>query len=136
LLSGVVLVDPNGYLAAVRDRVAQVPPALVQNTQVSKETLSGVFLELERCADRRDHLLFHRVAADAIRAGFIGWFAAHGRYWPLEKRLATRLQLAGRPDLADLEQRVWTQPTLHQRLAVIRELLIALSETDNDLLPR
>jgi hypothetical protein len=105
LVSGVVLVDPDRYLGAVRDRVGRVPPAFVRNTQMSTEKLTGVVTELERCADRGDYLLFHRLAADAIRAGFIGWFAAQGRYWPLEKRLTTRLQLARRADLADLEQR-------------------------------
>jgi hypothetical protein len=133
LLSGVVLVDPDCYLGAVRDRVGRLPQAFVRNTQMSTGTLTGLFTELERCADRGDYLLFHRLAADAIRAGFIGWFAAQGRYWPLEKRLTTRLQLAGRGDLADLEQRAWTEPTLHQRLAAIRQLFTALTEADDDL---
>jgi len=133
LVSGVILADSDGYLAAVLDRVGHVPPAFVRNTRTSTETLTAIFTELEGCADRGDYLLFHRLAADVIRTGFIGWFAAQGRYWPLEKRLTARLQLAGRAELADLEQRAWTESTLHLRLEAIRQLLTALTEADDDL---
>jgi hypothetical protein len=133
LVSGIVLLDERGYLEAVKDRIGRVPPAFVHGAQMSSETRDNYLTELARCADRGDYLLFHRLAADAIREAFIGWFAAHGRYWPLEKRLTVRLQLAGRADLADLERRVWTESTLHQRLAAVEQLLAALAKSADAL---
>jgi hypothetical protein len=131
LVCGVVLMDEHGYLEATKNRIGRVPAAFVHASQISDETRSNYLSELERCADRGDYLLFHRIASTAIREAFIGWFAAHGRYWPLEKRLTQRLQLAGYPDLAVLERRVWMESTLHRRFVAVEQLLAALANVDD-----
>jgi hypothetical protein len=120
LLAGIVLADENGYAAAVRSRVASVPAAFRRAARMQAETASAYLQELERCVERGDHLLFHSLAVDAIRAGFIASFAAGDRYWPPEKRLSQRLQLLGHPDLAELERRAWLGETLGREFVLRR----------------
>jgi hypothetical protein len=129
LLAGIVLADESGYAAAIRSRVASVPAAFRRAARMQAETASAYLQELEWCVERGDHLLFHSLAVDAIRAGFIAWFAAGDRSWPHEKRLSQRLQLLGHPDLAELERRAWLGKTLAARLAAIRELLARLNKS-------
>jgi hypothetical protein len=128
LVNGVVLADSGGYAAGIRERMRHVPAPFRRAAWLSGEAAEAFLQELRRCVDRGDYLLFHSLAVEAIRAAFIGWFAARDLYWPHEKRLSERLALAGYPDLAELERAVWSKDGLAARLEAIDALLSRLRD--------
>lgn len=126
LVNGVILADDSKYLDVMRRRLAVVPGPLRQASLAAARDASYLS-ELEACARRGDTLLFHSLLVEYLRALFIAWFAMNGRYWPHEKRLGDRLRLAGRDDLALLEQSVWLEGRdLSQRLDGVRQLAAVL----------
>lgn len=123
LTSGIVLHDQHGVAGQYVARLTPVPSALAARSADRWAAARASFeAELTHCVRRRDGLLFHALAVDALQSAFIAWFARRGRFWPHEKRLSQRLRDLGYEHLADLEARVWRADELEVAHRALVEL--------------
>ena len=134
LLSGLLLSDPDGSGRKIQRALQSFPDRLRLSTLLrAREALPDTLIVLDACASQNDGLLFHAELVKAARQVWLAWFSAQRRYWPLEKRLTTRLRMMGRNDLACAEERLWGATSLDDKLGVFRNLAAALlAETPNE----
>jgi hypothetical protein len=128
LLSGLLISDSNGLGRHTQEALQDFPDKLrIATSSQVRTALPDALRVLEACARQDDGLLFYGELAKAARLLWLGWFSAQRRYWPLEKRLAVRLRLMGRHDLAQAEERLWaSSPNLDRKLLAFRALAEAL----------
>ncbi|MGH3168335.1 MAG: hypothetical protein ACRDN0_20930 [Trebonia sp.] len=114
---GVPLADDNGEAAAIRDRMADPPPKLRDNTREAlAEGLPEYRKALGSSARRGEGWLFHELAGTLAKVAYASWFAAEGCYLPFPKHLdrwVGRLDLDR--ELAHREQLIWRPSSLMER---------------------
>ena len=128
LLHGVLVHDPANAGAALKTRLHRFPPRLRTQPGLRARIALPDYIEVLVAAERtKDGLLFHGELVKILRLLWIGWFSARELYWPLEKRLTTRLRIMGREDLASLEDAIWAAgPDISVRLSAFLTLAQAL----------